>query len=328
MSELIEIYQLPNGETQIDIRFEQDSVWLSQLQIANLFDTSADNVSLHLKNIYQEQELSEAATTEDFSVVRQEGKRQVKRQLKHYNLDAIISVGYRIKSYQATQFRIWATNRLKDYLIKGYAINEQRLKQNADELEQALVLIKKTANSQGLTFESSKGLVDIVSRYAFTFLWLQQYDEGLLSEPLTQKGGILSNYEHTKQKLALFKAELMRKGEATELFALERAQALQALIGNLEQSVFGEPAYPSIEEKAAHLLYFVVKNHPFVDGNKRSGAFLFVDFLNANHRLLDKNGQPIINNTGLAALTLLVAESQPEQKDILIHLIMHMLKVD
>lgn len=246
MTELIEIYQLPNGEAQIDIRFDQDTVWLSQSQIANLFDTSADNVSLHLKNVYQEQELDELGTTEDFSVVRQEGKRRVKRQLKHYNLEAIISVGYRIKSYQATQFQIWATNRLKDYLVKGYAINEQRLKQNANELEQVLALIKKTSNSQELTFESSKGLVDIVSRYASTFLWLQQYDEGLLNEPPTQTGGILASYEQAKKKLALFKAELMQRNEATELFALERRQGLKALLGNLEQSIFGEPAYPSI----------------------------------------------------------------------------------
>ena len=290
----IEIYQAQDGTTQVEVRFENDTVWLSQAQMANIFDTSSDNISLHLKNIFNEEELDENLTTEDFSVVRQEGKRQVTRKVKHYNLDAIISVGYRVKSKSATNFRIWATARLKEYLTQGYTINQKRLQQNAHELEQALALIQKTANSSELTLESGRGLVDIVSRYTHTFLWLQQYDEGLLAEPQTH--------------------------------GRERDNGLSAILGNLDQSVFGEPAYPSIEAKAAHLLYFVVKNHPFSDGNKRSGAFLFVDFLHRNGRLLDPNGHPVINDTGLAALTLLVAESDPKQKETLIRLIMHMLK--
>lgn len=162
---------------------------LSQAQIAQLFHTSADNISLHLKNIFAEQELDESATTEDFSVVRQEGRRQVTRRLKHYNLDAVLSVGYRVKSKSATQFRIWATTRLKEYLLQGYTLNRKRLQHNAAELEQALALIRKTAASPELTLESGRGLVDIVSRYAQTFAWLQQYDEGLLTEPAGEAGG-------------------------------------------------------------------------------------------------------------------------------------------
>ncbi len=290
------------------------------------FETSTDNISLHLKNTFNEKELEENRTTKDFSVVRLEGNRKVTRQVKHYNLDAIISVGYRVKSKSATQFRIWATTRLKDYLTKGYAINQKRLQQNAYELEQALALIQKTANSSELTIESGRGLVDIVSRYTHTFLWLQQYDEGLLIEPKVQVGGKLPTIEQTKQALHELKQQLMVRGEASELFGLERDNGLSAILGNLEQTVFGEPAYPSIEAKAAHLLYFVVKNHPFADGNKRSGAFLFVDFLHRNQRLFNQNNIPIINDTGLAALTLLVAESDPKQKETLIRLIMHMLK--
>ncbi|UKH13538.1 virulence RhuM family protein [Actinobacillus pleuropneumoniae serovar 6 str. Femo] len=276
--------------------------------------------------MFNEKELEENRTTKDFSVVRLEGNRKVTRQVKHYNLDAIISVGYRVKSKSATQFRIWATTRLKDYLTKGYAINQKRLQQNAYELEQALALIQKTVNSSELTIESGRGLVDIVSRYTHTFLWLQQYDEGLLIEPKVQVGGKLPTIEQTKQALHELKQQLMVRGEASELFGLERDNGLSAILGNLEQTVFGEPAYPSIEAKAAHLLYFVVKNHPFADGNKRSGAFLFVDFLHRNQRLFNQNNIPIINDTGLAALTLLVAESDPKQKETLIRLIMHMLK--
>lgn len=317
----IEIYQAQDGTTQVEVRFENDTVWLSQAQMANIFDTSSDNISLHLKNIFNEAELDENLTTEDFSVVRQEGKRQVTRKVKYYNLDAIISVGYRVKSKSATNFRIWATARLKEYLTQGYTINQKRLQQNAHELEQALALIQKTANSSELTLESGRGLVDIVSRYTHTFLWLQQYDEGLLTEPQTQQGGILPTYAEASSALAELKSQLMAKGEASDIFGRERDNGLSAILGNLDQSVFGEPAYPSIEAKAAHLLYFVVKNHPFSDGNKRSGAFLFVDFLHRNGRLFDHNGHPVINDTGLAALTLLVAESDPKQKETLIRLI-------
>lgn len=326
MNNPIEIYQTSDGQTQVEVLFGQETVWLSQAQMAQLFDTSADNISLHLKNIYAEGELDEQATTEDFSVVRTEGSRKVTRQIKHYNLDAVISTGYRVKSRYATQFRIWATARLKDYLLKGYALNQSRLQQNAAELEQAVALIRKTAASPELTVESGRGLVDIIGRYAQTFLWLQQYDEGLLSEPKAQAGGELPTVEEARAALAEFKQQLMARGEATELFARERDGGLEALLGNLEQTVFGEPAYPSIESKAAHLLYFVVKNHPFSDGNKRSGAYLFADFLHRNRRLFNTRGEAVINDTGLAALTLLVAESDPKQKDTLIRLIMHMLQ--
>lgn len=238
----------------------------------------------------------------------------------------IISIGYRVKSAQGVAFRRWATARLKDYLVKGYALNQKRLQHNAEELEQALLLIQKTASSPELTLESGRGLVDIVSRYAQTFLWLQQYDEGLLTEPSTQQGGVLPSVETARQALADLKIQLMERGEASDLFGREREDGLSAILGNLDQTVFGEPAYPSIEAKAAHLLYFIVKNHPFSDGNKRSGAFLFVDFLHRNGRLFDTQGSPVINDTGLAALTLLVAESDPKQKETLIRLIMHMLK--
>jgi prophage maintenance system killer protein len=321
----IEIYQTDDGQTQIDVRFEQDTIWLSQAQMAELFEKDSDTIGLHLKNIYESSELDPQSTTEESSVVRQEGSRKVKRTIKFYNLDAIISVGYRVNSKKGTQFRIWATQRLREYLTQGYTLNQQRFEQNAKELEAALALIKKAAKSPAVTAEAGTGLVEIVSRYTQTFLWLQRYDEGLLIEPQGQAGGVLPTETQAKQALADLKINLIQRGEATDLFANERADGLSSILGNLDQTVFGEPAYPSIESKAAHLLYFMVKNHPFTDGNKRSGAFLFVDFLHRNNRLLDEHDQPVINDTGLAALTLLVAESAPEQKETMIRLIMNML---
>ena len=322
----IEIYQAQDGTTQVEVRFENDTVWLSQAQMAMLFGKDIRTINEHITNIFDDEELEKESTIRKFRIVRQEGKRQVNREIEHYDLDMIISVGYRVKSKQGISFRRWATARLKEYLTQGYTINQKRLQQNAHELEQALALIQKTANSSELTLESGRGLVDIVSRYTHTFLWLQQYDEGLLTEPQTQQGGTLPTYAEACSALAELKLQLMAKGEASDLFGRERDNGLSAILGNLDQSVFGEPAYPSIEAKAAHLLYFVVKNHPFSDGNKRSGAFLFVDFLHRNGRLFDHNGYPVINDTGLAALTLLVAESDPKQKETLIRLIMHMLK--
>ena len=322
----IEIYQAQDGTTQVEVRFENDTVWLSQAQMAMLFGKDIRTINEHITNIFDDEELEKESTIRKFRIVRQEGKRQVNREIEHYDLDMIISVGYRVKSKQGISFRRWATARLKEYLTQGYTINQKRLQQNAHELEQALALIQKTANSSELTLESGRGLVDIVSRYTHTFLWLQQYDEGLLTEPQTQQGGTLPTYAEACSALAELKSQLMAKGEASDLFGRERDNGLSAILGNLDQSVFGEPAYPSIEAKAAHLLYFVVKNHPFSDGNKRSGAFLFVDFLHRNGRLFDHNGYPVINDTGLAALTLLVAESDPKQKETLIRLIMHMLK--
>ena len=322
----IVIYQAQDGTTQVEVRFENDTVWLSQAQMAMLFGKDIRTINEHITNIFDDEELEKESTIRKFRIVRQEGKRQVNREIEHYDLDMIISVGYRVKSKQGISFRRWATARLKEYLTQGYTINQKRLQQNARELEQALALIQKTANSSELTLESGRGLVDIVSRYTHTFLWLQQYDEGLLTEPQTQQGGTLPTYAEACSALAELKSQLMTKGEASDLFGRERDNGLSAILGNLDQSVFGEPAYPSIEAKAAHLLYFVVKNHPFSDGNKRSGAFLFVDFLHRNGRLLDQNGYPVINDTGLAALTLLVAESDPKQKETLIRLIMHMLK--
>ena len=322
MSE-ISIYETNSGS--IEVRLERETVWLSQEQMAALFDVQKAAVSKHLRNIFASGELERDSTVSKMETVQQEGKRRIARQIEHFNLDAVISVGYRVNSTRATRFRQWATRILREHLTQGYTISRQRFEANARELEAALQLVRKAARSPELQADMGRGLVDIVTRYAQTFVLLQRYDEGLLTEPPTTTGGTLFTVAEARAALAGLKADLIARGEASMLFAQERQEAFEALLGNLDQSVFGEPAYPSVESKAAHLLYFVIKNHPFADGNKRSGAFLFVDFLNRNGRLLDCTGHPVINDIGLAALALLVAESDPTHKDTMIRLIMNML---
>jgi hypothetical protein len=317
------IYQ-PNDGAEISVRLEGDTLWLTQRQLSEILKTSSDNIGLHLKNIYASGELAEMATTEDFSVVQQEGRRSVSRKIKHYNLDAIISVGYRVNSRRGTQFRQWATGVLREHLMQGWTLDRDRFEHNAAELEAALALVRKTAQSSDLISETGRGLVEIVSRYTQTFLLLQRYDEGFLTDLNGTAGGTLPSLDQVRHSIASLKADLMARGEASDLFGLERGDAFAAILGNLDQSVFGEPAYPTIERKAAHLLYFVIKNHPLSDGNKRTGAFLFVDFLNRNNALM-RDGQPVINDVGLAALALLVAESAPVQKETMIRLIENML---
>ena len=324
-SNQIEIYQTPDGILEIAVRLEHDDLWLTPQQLAALFGRDKSVISRHLSAIYKSGELDKGATVAKNATVQTEGEREVTRVIEYYNLDAIISVGYRVNSLKGTQFRIWATQRLKEHLTRGFTLNQQRFEQNAHELEQALQLVKKAASSGQLAADEGRGLVEVISRYTQTFLWLQRYDEGLLEEPEGQPGGVLPSASQAMADLNTLKAQLIARGEATHLFAHPRAEGLEGILGNLNQTVLGEPAYPTIESKAAHLLYFVVKNHPFSDGNKRSGAWLFVDFLHRNGRLLNSQGEMAINDTGLAALTLLVAESDPKQKDVLIRLIMNML---
>jgi len=313
----IAIYQADNGP--VEVRLQGDSVWLRQEQMTQLFGRERSVITKHIKNIFAEEELEEKSNVQNLHIAGSD------KPVKFYNLDVIISVGYRVKSVQGTRFRQWATTVLRQHLTQGYSLNRQRLEANAQELEAALLLVRKIAQNPELPQEAGRGLLDVVTRYARTFLLLQRYDEGLLTDPPQQSGGTLPTPAQARAALAQLKNDLMERGEATDLFARERGNGLDALLGNLDQSVFGEPAYPTVEAKAAHLLYFVIKNHPFADGNKRSGAFLFVDFLARNARLLDANGQPVINDIGLAALALLVAESDPSQKETLIRLIMNML---
>ncbi len=325
MASKILIYQAEDGTAMTEVCLRAETIWMTQEQMTALFDVQKAAISKHLKNIFESGELEREATVSKLEIVRSEGNRKVRRSIDHFNLDAVISVGYRVNSSRATRFRQWATRVLREHLTQGWTLNRQRFEANARELEAALSLVRKAVQSPELLADHGRGLVEIVSRYAHTFLLLQRYDEGLLTEPPSQAGGVLQTVDEARAALAGLKDELIQREEATALFAQERGEGLAALLGNLDQTVFGEPAYPSIEAKAAHLLYFVIKNHPFSDGNKRSAAFLFVDFLNRNQRLLGEQGEPVINDIGLAALTLLVAQSDPAHKDTMIRLVMNML---
>ena len=316
MSEII-IYEPADGG-HVTVRLEGESLWLTQEQIADLFKRERSVITKHLRNIFQDGELVEESNVQNLHIAGSD------KPVKFYNLDAIISVGYRVNSKRGTQFRQWATGILRDHLMQGWTLDRARFEHNAAELEAALALVRKTAQSPDLITDTGRGLVEIVSRYTQTFLLLQRYDEGLLTDPNGTAGGVMPSLDEVRQSIAGLKADLMSRGEASHLFGLERGDALAAILGNLDQSVFGEPAYLTIERKAAHLLYFVIKNHPLADGNKRTGAFLFVDFLNRNNGLM-RDGQPVINDIGLAALALLVAESAPAQKDTMIRLIENML---
>jgi len=319
MKNTIQIYENEGHQVEVRLDGEHNTVWLSQAQMVDLFERDQSVISRHVRNVFKEEELEGESNMQKMHIANSD------KPVAFYSLDVIISVGYRVKSPQGVRFRQWATQRLKEYLVQGYTLNQQRFDKNAEELQQAIALIQKAAKSSVMTAEAGSGLVNIVSRYTQTFLWLQRYDEGLLADIKGQDGGDLPSAQEAMAELLQLKNDLMARGEATELFARLRDDGLASILGNLDQTAFGEPVYPSVESKAAHLLYFVVKNHPFSDGNKRSGAFLFVDFLHRNGRLLDAAGHAIINDTGLAALTLLIAESDPKQKEVLIRLVMHML---
>lgn len=313
------------GSGSIEVRIEHESVWLSQEQMARLFERERSVITKHLRNVFRDEELVEESVCAKFAQTAGDGKTY---QTRFFNLDAILSVGYRVNSKRGVQFRQWASRILKDYLVRGYALDRQRLEHNARELEAALRLVRRTLSNVELAREAGSGLAEIVVRYTQTFLWLQRYDEGLLTDPRGHPGGALPPLDEARAGIATLKADLVAKGQASALFGLERDDGLAALLGNLDQTVFGAPAYPTLESRAAHLLYFVVKNHPFADGNKRIGAFLFAGFLHRNDRLFGADGSPVVNDVGLAALALLVAQSRPAEKDVLIRLIMNMLAGD
>jgi prophage maintenance system killer protein len=320
----IEIFTTQDGQAQLWVALDKDTVWLSQAQMAMLFDTSADNISLHLKNIFLQGELDEAATTEEFSVVRDEGKRRVQRQLKHYNLDAIISVGYRISSKRATQFRQWATATLKQHLVEGYTLNQRRLQERGIEFEQVLTLLSQTLTNQQLINTQGEAVIAVINDYARSWSLLQGYDEQSLKEINNKQDAMRAlNFDDAFNAIGQLKRELINKGEATELFGQLRGEGLASAIATIEQGFGDELFYPNVASRAAHLLYFVIKNHPLADGNKRTGSFLFLWYLRINQHLLAKPVEQLINDNTLVALALLVAESKPEQKELMIRLAEH-----
>lgn len=322
MENRIEIYSSSAG-IEVNIVVENDSVWATQKQMAEIFETTPQNVTLHLKKVYKDGEIDEISTCKEYLQVQTEGKRKVQRLQLLYNLDAILSVGYRINSKRGTQFRQWATQRLKDYLVKGYAINQKRL----DELGKIVQLIEQSGKIETLQMQEAKGLLDILSHYTKSFVLLNQYDShslqtGKLNENVTYE----IQYDEAKEAIAELKRQLIAKKEATELFGNEKDTSFNSSLQSIVQTFDGQYLYPSIEEQSAHLLYFVIKNHSFNDGNKRIGAFLFVWFLEKNKHRFKKSGEVKINDNALVAIALLVAQSQPEEKDLMVLLITNLIK--
>jgi len=320
----IRIFTSNDGQAQLEVALEQETAWLSQAQMGELFDTTPENVLMHLQNIFKDEELIEQATTKESLVVRQEGKRQVRRRIKHYNLDAIISVGYRVSSKRATQFRQWATQVLKDHLVQGYTLNQRRLTERGIEFEQAVNLLSRTLTNQGLVSTEGEAVARVISDYARSWSLLQGYDEQRLAEVgIKQLDMQPLELDEALTAIGQLKRTLIAKGEATELFGQLRGDGLTSALATIEQGFGDELFYPNIATRAAHLLYFVIKNHPLADGNKRCGSFLFLWYLRRNASLLAKPVEQLINDNTLVALALLVAESLPDQKTLMIRLIEH-----
>jgi len=322
------LYQSPGGEVRLEVRLQHDTIWLTQRQMAELFDTSPNNVSLHLGNVYDEGELVEEATAKDSLVVRAEGERQVRRSIRHYNLDAVISVGYRVNSARGTQFRIWATGTLRDHLVRGYTLNEKRLRDKGlGEMEQAVSLLARTLTRHALVSEEGGAVLDIVSRYASSWRLLFEFDEGRLAGASAQPQAAIAplTLASARDLIAQLRAALVADGQQSGLFGQERSEQLAAIVGGIEQTLDGRALYPSVQERAAHLLYFVIKDHPFTDGNKRIAALLFLEYLARNGLLVRADGSTGIADNAIVALTLLVAESEAGQKDLMIKLIINLL---
>jgi hypothetical protein len=326
MKNSIEIYKGKDNQTQIEVKFENNTVWLSQKQIAGVFGTEVPAINKHIKNIIKEGELDAKATISKMEIVQQEGKRQVIREVEFYNLDLIISVGYRVNSSRATQFRIWATQRLKDYLVKGYVVNEQKLKASQEQLnslKQSIKLLENVVAKKELSSDETKGLLKVVSEYAQALDLLDQYDHQRLQIPSTQKEKLQKlAYKEAIEQIHLWRA----KQKAGKLFGNEKDQSFKSSLETIYQTYNGVDLYPSIIEKAANLLYFVVKNHSFSDGNKRIAAGLFVFFLDKNRKLYNSDGSKIIADNALVALTIMIAESKTEEKEMMTKLIVNLIQ--
>ncbi|MHA3722478.1 RhuM family protein [Leucobacter sp. HY1910] len=304
-------YIRDDGSPAFDVRLENETLWLSQQQIAELFQTTRENITIHLRNVFDEGELDDQATSKDFLQVRNEGSRTVRRQVRHYNLDAILSVGYRVKSKTATQFRIWASGVLRSYLIEGVAVNERRL----HELGQVVQILARSSD------ELIAGVAEVVAGYLPGLTLLRDYDNARLAAQPRAVPGWQLTLEGARAVVAQVAAEF----PADALLGRERGDALAGIVATIYQGFAGLELYPTVEEKAANLLYLIVKDHPLSDGNKRSAAALFVTFLAHNEALHDAAGRARVSNNALAAITLLVAMSDPKEKELMVELIIRML---
>ena len=319
----IVIYQTEDGQTQIDVRLENDTVWLTQAQMAELFERTPQNITTHLRNAYREGELDKESTCKEYLQVQTEGKRKVKRSLKYYDLDVIISVGYRVKSKRGTAFRIWARKILKEYLVKGYAVNERIRKEQIGELRQLVQVVGRTIQNQELpNTTESQDLLNVVVDYTYALDTLDNYDyERLTIDKTTKQEAFHATYENAMEAIN----GLREKFGGSSLFGNEKDDSFKSSIGQIYQTFGGEELYPSVEEKAAMLLYLVTKNHSFSDGNKRIAATLFLWFLNNNGILYRPDGSKRLADNTLVALTLMIAESKTEEKDVMVKVVVNLI---
>lgn len=326
--EQIIIYQAEDGHTQIDVQLEEETIWLSQKQMAELFDKGRTTITDHIQNIFTEGELNEEEVCRNFRHTTQHGAikgRTQTRKTKYYNLDVVISVGYRVKSKRGTQFRIWANKILKDYLVQGYAINEKLLKesnQKLNEFKKIVQLQEKVISEYQLETDEAQGLIKVIANYSRALDLLDDYDHQRLTIPKKDYvEAIKINYNEARNAID----ELGKQTKFEGLFGKEKDDSFKGSLENIYQTFDGVELYKTIEEKAANLLYFVVKNHSFTDGNKRIAAFLFVWFLQLNNILYTANNTKVISDSTLVALTLMLAQSNPNEKDMMIKVIINLL---
>jgi len=316
------LYQTADGTINLDVRLEKETIWLTQAQMVVLFDSSKANISEHVKHIYKTRELEEDTTVRKFRTVRNEGKREVSRELVFFNLDMIIAVGYRVNTIRGTQFRIWANRVLKDYIIKGYVINQRAKLEQLEDLKQTVKLLSNVLHTQSLTADEATGLLKVITDYTYALDTLDRYDyQSLEINETTKDASYRATYENAMEAIETLRQKFGSGG----LFGNEKDQSFQSSINTIYQTFDGNDLYPSVEEKAAMLLYLVVKNHSFSDGNKRIAAFLFLWFLEKNGILYKKNGSRLIENNTLVALTLMVAESRTEEKDIMVKVVVNLI---
>ena len=314
----IVIYRTEDGITTIDVTLEGETLWLTQKHIAAVFGTEVPAITKHIKNIIKSGELRASSTISKMEIVRAEGKRHVKRKIDFYNLDMVIAVGYRVNSRRATQFRIWATRVLREHLVKGLTVNERRLK----ELHQAVHLITEIAERRDLSGDEAKALLRVVEDYTFALNLLDDYDhQKVVIADTTERKVKAVTYDEAIKTIT----HLRRQFDASELFGREKDKSLRGSLDNVFQTFEGKELYPSLEEKAANLLYFLVKNHSFVDGNKRIAAALFLWFLEKNRFLYRRDGTKRIADNALVAMCLLIAESRPGEKNILVQVVANLI---
>ena len=319
----IVIYQTEDGKTQIDVRLENETVWLTQAQMAELFEKTPQNITMHIGNAYKEGELEKGATCKEYLQVQTEGKRKVTRKVKYYDLDVIISVGYRVHSKRGTAFRIWARQIIKDYLVKGYAVNERIRHEQIGELRQLVGMLGRTIQNQTvISNDETTALFEVVTDYTYALDTLDNYDyERLSIDKTTKEEPFHATYENAMEAID----GLRKKFGGSVLFGNEKDDSFKSSIGQIYQTFGGEELYPSVEEKAAMLLYLVTKNHSFSDGNKRIAATLFLWFLNNNGILYREDGSKRLADNTLVALTLMIAESKTEEKDVMVKVVVNLI---